>query len=485
MQERLRIEELSELLGDPRAASRASPPRERVMHVAANLRDSHYRRSLAIADMVAGLLALVISIHTVGGGTLDPVALLGIPLVVLVSKISGLYDGDELLVRKTTARELPALFNHATLYTLLCWLFAGPLVQGSFGTPEALSLWISLFVLTVAFRRFARFVACELAPAERLLLIGDAGTYLRFEEKLSVGQVNATLVGRMSLLRASSRGIGDREVEIGALRQIVKDLEVHRLIVVPSQSSPKTTLDLVRVAKALGIRVSIVPQVMDVVGKAVVFDDVLGLTLLGVRRFDLSRSSRLVKRSMDIVGAGLGLLLLSPVLGAIAAAIKLDTPGPVFFRQPRIGRDGEVFRIFKFRSMVADAEARKKELAAVGDRGGLFKIDDDPRVTRIGRLLRRTSLDELPQLINVLRGEMSLVGPRPLIASEDVTITGLDRERLRLTPGMTGPWQLMGARVPIDEMVKLDYLYVTGWSLMEDVGILLRTIRHVLLRKGL
>ncbi|HWI21696.1 MAG TPA: sugar transferase [Baekduia sp.] len=153
-------------------------------------------------------------------------------------------------------------------------------------------------------------------------------------------------------------------------------------------------------------------------------------------------------------------------------------------RSPASGRNDRVFQIFKFRSMAADAEERKVELLDEGLTGGLFKLENDPRATRSGRVLRRTSLDELPQLINVLRGEMSLVGPRPLIASEDRAITGMDRERLRLTPGMTGQWQLMGSRVTIEEMVKLDYLYVTGWSLMEDVGLLLRTLRHMARRSG-
>jgi lipopolysaccharide/colanic/teichoic acid biosynthesis glycosyltransferase len=242
---------------------------------------------------------------------------------------------------------------------------------------------------------------------------------------------------------------------------------------------------LVRTAKAVGIRVSIVPQVMDVVGHAVVFDDVLGMMLLGVRSFSLSRSTWFVKRSMDIVGASVGLIVLAPVFLAVAIAIRLDSRGPVLFRQPRVGRDDGIFQMFKFRSMVIDAEQRKDDLFEIGQRNGLFKLDDDPRITRVGRWLRCTSLDELPQLFNVLRGEMSLVGPRPLIASEDLTITGYDRHRLKLTPGMTGPWQLMGYRVPLSEMVKVDYLYVTGWSLMEDVGILLRTVRHVLLRRGI
>jgi lipopolysaccharide/colanic/teichoic acid biosynthesis glycosyltransferase len=173
-------------------------------------------------------------------------------------------------------------------------------------------------------------------------------------------------------------------------------------------------------------------------------------------------------------------------MAAIALLIRLDSKGPVFFRQERVGQDGERFGLFKFRSMIPDAEARKASLRHLNEASGLFKIADDPRITRVGKVLRRTSLDELPQLLNVLRGEMSLVGPRPLVVDEDAMISGLDRSRLHLTPGMTGHWQILGsARVPLEEMVGIDYLYVANWSLWTDVKILLRTIPFVLLRRGL
>jgi exopolysaccharide biosynthesis polyprenyl glycosylphosphotransferase len=239
-------------------------------------------------------------------------------------------------------------------------------------------------------------------------------------------------------------------------------------------------VNLIRAAKAVGVRVSVLPRMLEVVGSAVEFDDVDGMTMLGVRRFGLSRSSRLLKRMFDVVVASTALLMISPIIAAIALAIRLESRGSVFFRQVRVGRDGKQFWIFKFRSMVVDAEARKDSLRSRNESGeGLFKITDDPRVTRVGRFLRRTSLDELPQLFNVLRGEMSLVGPRPLVADEDAQVLGLDRSRLHLTPGMTGPWQVLGARVPMKEMVGIDYLYVANWSLWVDLKVLIRTARHV------
>jgi len=219
----------------------------------------------------------------------------------------------------------------------------------------------------------------------------------------------------------------------------------------------------------------------------VTFDQVGGIPMLGVRRFGLTRSSRAVKRAVDVLGAGVGLAFAGPLMALIAMLIRLDTPGPALYRQLRVGRDGRHFTMLKFRSMVDGADAQRQALAREGDAGGLFKIADDPRVTRIGRFLRRTSLDELPQLWNVLRSEMSLVGPRPLVIEEDQRVAGWHRRRLHLTPGMTGPWQVMGSatvRVPLQDMVTIDYLYVANWSLWVDIKILARTISHVLSRRG-
>jgi exopolysaccharide biosynthesis polyprenyl glycosylphosphotransferase len=301
-----------------------------------------------------------------------------------------------------------------------------------------------------------------------------------------MGVTHTQLVGRMSLQRASGALSGERAMDRDTMRELVRELNVHRVMIAPSQTNPEVTLDLVRAAKAAGVRVSIVPQVFDVVGNSVVFDDLYGMTVLGVREFALSRSSHAIKRGFDLLGAAVMLLAATPAMALIALAIKLDSRGPVLFRQERVGKAAHRFRISKFRTMVPDAEERKADLMVMNEASGLFKIEKDPRITRVGRVLRKTSLDELPQLFNVLMGQMSLVGPRPLIGSEDEAIKGYDRRRLRLTPGMTGHWQIMGsARVPMHEMVKVDYVYVTTWSLFSDIKILLRTIPYMLARKGM
>jgi lipopolysaccharide/colanic/teichoic acid biosynthesis glycosyltransferase len=194
-----------------------------------------------------------------------------------------------------------------------------------------------------------------------------------------------------------------------------------------------------------------------------------------------------LKRALDVIGVAVGLLAVAPLMVAIAVAIKLDGGGAVLYRQRRVGRHGQHFDMLKFRTMVSGADAMKDALRALNEAGGgLFKIADDPRVTRVGRFLRRTALDELPQLLNILKGEMSLVGPRPLVIDEDARIAGHHRRRLELMPGMTGPWQLLGpARASLEEMAAIDYRYVADWSLRRDFAILLRTVPHVVGRRGL
>jgi exopolysaccharide biosynthesis polyprenyl glycosylphosphotransferase len=275
------------------------------------------------------------------------------------------------------------------------------------------------------------------------------------------------------------------EPTLDDLEAVVRDLNVQRLFVIPTSGDSETLLETVTRATSVPVKLSIVPSLFEVVGSAVEFDVVGGVTVLGVRPPGLGRSSLAIKRFIDVIGAAGGLLVLAPFGALMALAIKLDSRGPVFFRQSRIGRNGQRFHIIKFRSMVNGAEAQRAALEALNESDGIFKLSDDPRVTRVGRWLRRTSLDELPQLINVLKGEMSLVGPRPLVMDEDMLIEGRHRDRLQVSPGMTGMWQVLGpTRPPLAEMVKLDYLYAANWSLWTDIKILLRTFSHVIGQRG-
>jgi exopolysaccharide biosynthesis polyprenyl glycosylphosphotransferase len=213
---------------------------------------------------------------------------------------------------------------------------------------------------------------------------------------------------------------------------------------------------------------------------------VAGLPLLSFSSTPSDAIALVAKRAFDLVASAAALVLLAPVLLAIAAAVKLDSPGPVLFRQRRVGLAGRTFTLYKFRSMRQDAEAQRRALEARNEMDGpVFKIRDDPRVTRVGRFLRRTSLDELPQFWNVLRGEMSVVGPRPPIPAEVRRYARWQRRRLSVKPGLTCTWQVSGRNeVDFDRWMALDLDYIDTWSLWGDVRIVLKTIPAVLLGRG-
>jgi exopolysaccharide biosynthesis polyprenyl glycosylphosphotransferase len=453
-------------------------------------RHSLQRRLLVGADIVATLLAFVLAVAVLGNDAVGVYMLLAIPMIVVVCKLGGLYDRDEFLLSKTTLDEAPKLFRVAALFTLITFLVGDGFVQGHLGRDQAAALWLILFVSMVVLRWGARGLARFVSPPERCLILanGEAAQWLSTKLERS-HRTNVEVVGRIPLSpEDSSHGSVPRLGSIDDLEALLDEYGVERALVARGRGDgDHNVLRAIRVVKRLGVQLSVLPRPFEVVGAAVEFDDVEGATLLGVRRHGLTRSSRLLKRAFDFTGATLGLIVLAPLMAILAIAIKLDSRGPVFFRQPRMGMDDRSFRIFKFRTMVADADAQRAGLADRKEAWtGLFKIEDDPRITRIGSFLRRTSLDELPQLLNVIKGDMSLVGPRPLVLDEDSQIEGWQRHRLMLPPGATGMWQVLGsARIPMSEMVKIDYLYGANWSLWLDVKIILRTIPFVLGRRGL
>lgn len=442
-------------------------------------REALHRRMLGAADICASALAIVVVLSWYGAPHRGVLAVAGASMVVLLFKMAGLYDRDDLRLVHSTLDEVPLLLQLTGLLALGIALLQSGLLANSFRAGQIGALWLASFAALCVGRVVARGVAGRTAPLERCLVVGEPDRVERIRQKLASSQARAAVVGSLPIVVEDVVAV-DWVALPGLFRRVVEDLNVHRIIIAPAITDTVGVVNLIRSAKAVGVRVSVLPRMFEVVGSAIEFDDIDGMTMLGVRRFGLSRSSHLLKRAFDLLVAAITLLLISPIVSAIALAIRLESRGPVFFRQVRVGRDGRRFEIFKFRSMVADADAQKDQLRALNEAGdGLFKLTNDPRVTRVGRFLRRSSLDELPQLFNVLRGEMSLVGPRPLVVDEDAQVVGLDRSRLHLTPGMTGPWQIMGSRVPMQEMVGIDYLYVANWSLWLDLKVLVRTVRHV------
>ena len=455
-------------------------------------RDVVLRRALAVADLFGASVALVFAVIVLGHGSLNlrPSAVLIAPFVVVVSKAIGLYDRDQHTLRKSTIDELPSILYLSVSYSLAVWLAETLLISGWLARPQVFGLAVASFVFVATCRSLARHAALAVTPVERCIVIGNVANATRMASKLhDAASVKATVVGLVQMHAGDTSQVravptlGDAD----ALARIVAEYDVDRAIIAPGSDDNEDTLHMVRLLQVLGVKVSVLPRLLEAVGSSSTFDEVDGITLLGVRQYGLSRSSALLKRSLDLVAASLGVALLLPLFFLVALLIKIDSRGPVLFRQPRIGCGGRRFDMFKLRSMVRDADRIKEELRRSNEaRGGLFKISGDPRITRVGRLLRQTSLDELPQLLNVVMGHMSLVGPRPLVPDEDAMIEGWERRRLAMKPGMTGLWQIYGsARIPMQEMVKIDYLYGANWSVWLDIKILLRTVAYVVARKGM
>jgi len=279
---------------------------------------------------------------------------------------------------------------------------------------------------------------------------------------------------------------GGKAAVFADLEPLLVSKSIDRVVLAPpADDGGDELLYIIRALKSHGVKVSVLPEASRMAGTSVEADYLTGMTLLGVKRFEFSKSSQLVKRAIDLILSTLALVVLAPLIAAIAVAIKLDSRGPVLFRQVRAGRRGSPFPMLKFRSMVDGADELKERLRHMNEAEGMFKIANDPRITRVGRLIRRVHVDELPQLINVLRGDMSLVGPRPLPLDEDKAIRGWYRERLEVPPGISGHWQVLGAsRIPLEEMVKLDYLYIANWSVWGDLKLMLRTVLVVFKRRG-
>ena len=446
-------------------------------------RDRAFRVAAVLADVVAALA--VVSFAPLWQPTQAlGASVLVVPLLVpLVNWANSLYVRDARVLNKSTLDEGPTIFRAVTVATVVAYLTQSALVHAPIGAKAVAFLWVGLTVAVPLSRMLARALVTRALSAERVLLVGASEHGARIAAKLgdAVG-VNGEVVGTLPLGAATE---SNPDLPDDRLASAVERLDVHRVLIAAPGSGAAGELQAIQAAKALGVKVSVLPQVLEVVGTAASFDYVDGMTFLSMPQFGLSRPAEKAKRAFDVAGSLLAIVLALPLIAIIAPAIRLTSRGPLFFRQTRIGRNGQAFSLLKFRSMVDGADHLKDTLRDQNEQDGLFKIADDPRITPIGRILRKTSLDELPQLINVLRGEMSLVGPRPLVPEEDRQIQGWHRRRLSLTPGMTGPWQVLGSsRIPLREMVTLDYLYVANWSVWNEVKLLLRTVACVVGRRG-
>jgi exopolysaccharide biosynthesis polyprenyl glycosylphosphotransferase len=400
-----------------------------------------------------------------------------IPMFIAVFAVYGLYRGITRRISKSVFADLGNIV-HGLMISGFLYAIVGYGAKMAFHV-ESLSIAKIVAMCLVA------LVTVPLCRGAAFGLLGRAGYATVPVIVVGTGKLAQTVA---SHLRAHSsvdfvgfvddNPLGRRDVlgELEDLPRLCREYGVARVVVCFSRTHPERTTEMLK-GMAGQVGVSIVPRYYELITSRSHVEDLFGLPMLDIPPSSLSTGARVLKRSFDLVVSSVSLFLISPLLAVCAVLIKATSPGPVFFRQARTGRGEKTFYVYKFRTMYRDAEERRHELEHLNEMDGpLFKVTNDPRVTRVGRFLRRTSLDEIPQLINVWKGDMSLVGPRPFVVHESAEIDGWARKRFEVRPGMTGLWQVSGRNeLSHLELCRLDYLYVASWSFWWDLQILWQT----------
>lgn len=358
-------------------------------------------------------------------------------------------------------------------------------------------MWLTAFAGAVMFRSAVRNLWRRIVPPERGLVIGSGqlATAVRRKLKLEPGHHMEVVgyTGPQGTANGSNGGSPPgvdtaqlHELDQADLEELIAATQAERVILAAPELDEPTLARVVGSCRSLGVKLSVTPPMRAMLGTATELSHIAELPVIEYRTGEASRSTMALKRASDVVISAVGLLVLAPVMAIVALAIKLDSRGPVLFIQPRAGRNGVPFPILKFRTMVQDAEARISEVMSLEDLSEpMFKMRHDPRVTRLGRFLRQTSLDELPQLINVVRGDMSLVGPRPEALWLVDRYSETERFRLEMRPGITGPMQVHGrGELTFQERLAVEREYVENYSPRKDMKILLRTVSAVARARG-
>jgi exopolysaccharide biosynthesis polyprenyl glycosylphosphotransferase len=431
---------------------------------------------LAIADAAAGL-AVAVSLG-IASGDFDQFvwSSMFVPVWVLLAKIHGQYDRDKKSLRHLTTDELPNIAVWATSGTGLMALFLGFTPPGALSASRAVEAWCVAFGSVVVFRSSARMTWRRITPPARALIIGSGAATAAARRKLELfGDIHVQVVAEK------------HELTIDEIRSRAGGIvAVDRLIVASRTIDEDRMAELVAFCCREHIRLSVVPPLRRMFGSAAGLNHVADLPIVEFTTWDVSRSTLLLKRTMDVTVSALALLLLAPLLLVVSTAIVVDSPGRILFKQRRAGRGGRPFTMLKFRTMVSDAEAQLPSLVPLDAlTEPMFKLRRDPRVTRVGRLLRRASFDELPQLLNVLKGDMSLVGPRPEQIDLVERYSPEHRFRLAVRPGVTGPMQVFGrGDLTFEERLAVERQYIDQLSLSQDLRLLAMTIAPVANGRG-
>ncbi|CAN5697938.1 sugar transferase [soil metagenome] len=415
---------------------------------------------------------------------------LATPVWVILFWLYGLYEPRQVL---SPVNEFKQVFHGAVAGTTLIFI-ADSLLELKLARGWIILSMLCGFVLVgserLAIRKSLHYLRRRGSDVSRVIVVGanhEARTVAQTLERET--WLGYQILGYLDDVAPAGQEVAGGRTVLGRTTELKELVEEHdaSLILVAA-----TTLDTARLNRLfwdlqdVDVDVQITSGTIDLLATRMVVQSVAGVPLIYVRRSGMDRIQRTVKRTMDVLGSALGLVLLAPAFGLIAACIKLDSPGSAFFTQLRIGKDGKPFRVWKFRTMDEDAEDRLAQLEHLSEGPGLlFKLKEDPRITRVGMILRRYSLDELPQLANVLRGDMSLVGPRPALPSEVEQYDDWVRNRLNVRPGITGLWQVSGrVETSFSDYVRYDLFYIRNWSLSLDLWVLWRTLRAVMTTEG-
>jgi exopolysaccharide biosynthesis polyprenyl glycosylphosphotransferase len=451
-------------------------------------RGAMLRRLLAGGDWVA--LAGALCVVTATTSTTDIAtlfwAMLFSPAWILVVKLHGLYDNDHRRIRHSTLDELPSLVSTSVVGTLVLDGLLALSPVGPLSPTSAIAVGLGTLVGSFVLRGVLRFFWHRLTGLAAGVVVGPAAAVDMVARRVSTHpETRLALVGYLSQGDEAATEL-PRLGSLGDIARIAYDYEVERVVVTEHDLSEPAVEHLIEECKGAGLALTFLPQHYGLLGPGIELNRLAELPVLDFRFSDPSRSTEAMKRAMDVVISATSLVLLSPLLIAIAIAILVDSGRPVFFRQRRAGKDGVPFTMLKFRTMVPDAEERLGELVDLAKLDQpAFKIVNDPRVTRIGRVLRRFSVDELPQLINVLLGKMSLVGPRPEAENVVALYDERQRGRLAIKPGITGPMQVYGrSDLTFEERLAMERDYLDNLSVLNDLSILMRTPRAVVRGEG-
>jgi len=455
-------------------------------------RDFALRRSLLAADILGIWLALGVAMAIPGGRAALHDSLLIVPILpfwAMLFRTYGLYRRPIRRFEPTHLEDASTLFHALVIGALCMWLYYKLIPFAPKLNFEEIVLFGLLALPTIASLRVAlRMFNLRRSGPERVFAVAPLEDVGLLQRKLRHHpEYEMKLVGAVSCEESSSSFGLPLDCDFDEIEALLTSGQVEHLMVrLDAGYLPQEIVrELMHVCHREGVRFSCFPGNKDLLLPGTELNHLEGVGLLTSNPPVLSRTSAAMKRGLDIVVSGVALAILAPFLALIALAIRLDSKGPVLFRQTRVGKDGRRFKLVKFRTMVQDAENQVAELMKLSIDPDWLVLDEDPRVTRLGRFLRRTSIDELPQLWNVLRGEMSIVGPRPLPERDDRNVHGRHRHRLDLVPGITGYWQVLGRNnIPFQEMLEVDYAYITGWSMWHDLRILARTIPVVIRRRG-